>query len=168
MDTACPKCIIPKLPENGRRTLGRDHPECQVVRMMPHPPLHIWAHPRDWSLQPLYLSTLFYKLFVHNFTNLQTQDTGTIPMALTPHHLRGPPPLTPLCAPPLLPQLMTPAHTGSDVLGSGHQLWHWNPTTGHRRRNAPPLPWSPSNLMIVVSYLVPALLPLHSAQAPHV
>ena len=43
---------------------------------MPHPLLHIWAHPRDWSLQPLYLSTLFYNLFVHTykFTNLGTMQ----------------------------------------------------------------------------------------------
>ena len=26
---------------------------------MPHPPLHIWARPRDWSLQLLYLSTFY-------------------------------------------------------------------------------------------------------------
>ena len=31
-------------------------PECQVFCAMPHPPLCIWAHPHDQSLQPLYLS----------------------------------------------------------------------------------------------------------------
>ena len=99
--------------------------------MMPHPPPHIWAHPCDRSLQPLYLSTLFCNTFVHNLTNLQTQDTGAIPTALMLCHLRGPPPLTPLCAPPLLPPLATPAHAGSDISRSGNQLWCWNLTTGH-------------------------------------
>ena len=58
----CPKCVIMKLPENGCRTSGIVHPSCQVVHVTPHPPPHIWAHPRDWSLQLLYLSTLFYNL----------------------------------------------------------------------------------------------------------
>ena len=40
------------------------HPECQVFHMMPHPPLHIWTHPRDWSLQPLYLSTTITTSFI--------------------------------------------------------------------------------------------------------
>ena len=26
---------------------------------MPHPPLHIWTHPHNWSIQPLYLSTFY-------------------------------------------------------------------------------------------------------------
>ena len=34
------------------------HPECWVFCAMPHPPLHIWVHPHDWSLQLLYLSFL--------------------------------------------------------------------------------------------------------------
>ena len=127
-----PKHIITKLPENDRRTSGRDHPDCWVVHVMPHPPPHIWSHPRDWSQQLLYLSILFYNLFVHNFTNLQTWDTGAISVAIVPHHLRGPPPLTPLCAPPLPPPLVTLAHMGSDVSGSGHQLWHPNPTMSHQ------------------------------------
>ena len=40
------------------------HPECWVFHAMPHPPLHIWAHPRDWNLQPLYLSTFIQLLRV--------------------------------------------------------------------------------------------------------
>ena len=38
---------------------------------------------------------------------------------------------TPLRALLPLPPLVTPAHVGLDVLGSGHQLWHQNPTVGH-------------------------------------
>ena len=140
VDAACPKHVNMKLVENGRRTLGRDHPDPWVVCMMAHPPSHIWAHPHDRSLQPLYLSTLFYNPFVHNLTNLQTQDTSMTSMATMPHHLSGPPPLTPMHAPLPPPPLVTPAHTGSDVLGSGHQLWHQNLTTGHRSRVAPPPP----------------------------
>ena len=34
------------------------YPGCQVFHAMPHPPLGIWAHPCDWSLQPVYLSLL--------------------------------------------------------------------------------------------------------------
>ena len=138
MDVACPKHIIMKLPQNSRRTSGMDHPDFQVVCVMPHSPLHIWAHPHDRSLQPLYLSTLFHNLSVHNFTNLQTQDTGTISMAITPRDLRGPPPLTPMHAPLLPPPLVTLAHVGSDISGSGHQLWCQNLTSGHRRRVTPP------------------------------
>ena len=68
MDAAHPKHVITKLPENGLRTSGRDHPVC----VMPHPPPCICVCHRDRSLQPLYLSTLFNNLFVHTFTNLGT------------------------------------------------------------------------------------------------
>ena len=119
--------VIMKLPENGCRTLGRDHPDHRVVRVMPHPPLCIWAHPHDQSLQPLYLSTLFYNLFVHTITNLQMQGL----CSFMHRHLRGPPPPTPLRAPPPPPPLATPAQAGLDILGSSHHLWHRNPTTGH-------------------------------------
>ena len=161
MDAACLKHVIMEWPENSHRTLGRDHPDCWVVRVMPHPSPHIWVHPCDWSLQPLYLFTLFYNLY----TLLQIykcEDYATFVSC----HLRGPPPPTPLHAPLPPPPLVTLAHAGSDVLGSGHQLWCWNPTTGHRRQDVPPLPWSTSNLMIIVIYLFPALLPLHPARAP--
>ena len=120
--------MIMKWPENGCRTSGRDHLDCWVIHMMPHPPLHIWAHPHDWSLQPLYLSTLFYNLY----TLLQIYKCEDY-VAFASHHLRGPPPLTPLRAPLPPPPLLTPAHTGSDISGSGHQLWHQNPTVGHLR-----------------------------------
>ena len=73
-----PKRVIMKLPENGCRTLGREHLDCWVVHMMPYPPPHIWAHPHDWSLQLLYLSTLFYNLFVHTFTNLQIRGLRSL------------------------------------------------------------------------------------------
>ena len=56
-----------KLPENGHRTLERDYLDHRVVHAMPPPPPHIWTHPHDQILQPLYLSTLFYN-FLHNFT----------------------------------------------------------------------------------------------------
>ena len=132
---------------------------------MPQPPPHIWAHPRDWSLQPLYLSTLYY----NHCTLLQIYKSGDY-VAPMPHHLKVPPPLTPLHALPPPSPLATLAHTGSNVLGSGHQLWCQNPTTGHRRRDVPPLPWSTPNLTIVIAHLVRALLPLllpHPARAPN-
>ena len=34
------------------------HPEHWVFHTVPHPPLCIWVHPHNWSLQPLYLSTI--------------------------------------------------------------------------------------------------------------
>ena len=34
------------------------HPGHRVFHAMPHPPPRIWAHPCNWSLQPLYLSLL--------------------------------------------------------------------------------------------------------------
>ena len=128
-----PRRVIRKLPENSHRTLGMVHLDCRVVCMMQHPPLHIWAHPHNWSLQPLYLSTFFYNFF---FTILQTRGLCSH-LALPP--LRGPPPLTLSCGPPPLPPLVTPAHVGSDVLGSGHQSWHRNLTVGHHMP-ASPLP----------------------------
>ena len=72
------------------------------------------------------------------YTLLQIYKLGDY-VASVPYHLRGPPPQTPSRAPLLPPPLVTPANAGSDVLGSSHQLWHWNPTTGHRRHDAPHL-----------------------------
>ena len=43
---------------------------------MPHPPSHIWAHPHDWSLQPLYLSPFLFTILTRvfstksNYTNI--------------------------------------------------------------------------------------------------
>ena len=63
-----------KWPEYGCRTSGRDHPECRVVCMMPHPPPHIWVHPHNRSLQPLYFIYIILQS-VHTFTNLQNVRT---------------------------------------------------------------------------------------------
>ena len=128
---AHPRCIIRKLPENGRRTSGMVHPDCRVVHMMPHPSPHIWAHPHDQSLQLLYLSTFFF----YNFNTI-LQNQG-LRCHLTPPSLRGPPPLTLSCVPPPPPPLVTPAHVGSDVSGSGHQPWCQNLTTGHHMPVSP-------------------------------
>ena len=70
-------------------------------------------------------------------------------------------------APPPLPPLVTPAHAGSDVSGSGHQLWCWNPTMGHQRQVTPPPPLPSPNLMSA-TYLAPVHLPgpLRPARAP--
>ena len=35
------------------------HPEHRVFHTMPQPPPHIWAHPHNRSLHPLYLSTFY-------------------------------------------------------------------------------------------------------------
>ena len=129
-DAVRPKCMNMKLPKNGCKTQGRDHPDHWVVCLMPHPPLRIWAHPHDWSLQLLYLSTLYYNSCT--FTNIQiyrSKDRA----ALTPHQLRVPPPLTPAHAPQLWSPLATPAPAGSNALGSSHQLWRRNLTTGHKK-----------------------------------
>ena len=40
--------------------MATKHPECRVICTMPHPSPCIWVHPRNHSLQPLYLS-YFYK-----------------------------------------------------------------------------------------------------------
>ena len=135
MDVACPKHVNMKLPKNGHKALGGDHPNHRVVCMMPHPPPHIWACPCDRSLQLLYLSAVYY----NRCTLLQIYKCRAY-AALTPCHLRVPLPLTPLRALEPLSPSATHAHMGSNVLGSGHQLWHWNLTLGHRRRDVPPLP----------------------------
>ena len=119
------------------KTSGRDHPDRWLVRLMPHPPPHIWAHPRDRSLQPLYLSTLYYNHCT--FTNLQIYRSEDR-VALAPHQLRVPPPLTPAHAPQPQSPSATPAPAGSNALGSSHQLWCPSPTVGHRRRGIPPRP----------------------------
>ena len=46
------------------------HLECQVVHVMPHPPLYIWAGPRNWSLQPLYLSTFLLQFLTQAFQQI--------------------------------------------------------------------------------------------------
>ena len=128
MDAVRLKCVNMKWPEKSCRTSGRDHPDHRVVHMMPHPPPHIWACTHNQSLQLLYLSTLFYNLY----TLLQIYKCEDY-AAFASHHLRVSPPLTPLCAPLPPPPLMTLAHAGSDILGSGHQLWRQNLTMGHQR-----------------------------------
>ena len=126
-----------ELPKNGCQTQGRDHPDCRVVHPMPHPPLRIWACPHDWSLQPLYLH--YITMLCILFTNLQiyrSQDR----VALTPHQLKVPPPLTPMHAPKQQFLVATPAPAGSNIQGSGHQLWHWSPTAGHQKQEVLPHP----------------------------
>ena len=130
-----PNRVNMKLPKNSHKALGRDHPDHRVVHVMPHPPLHIWARPCDRSLQPLYLPTLYY----NHCTLLQIYTCGDC-VALLPHQLRVPPPLTPMHALRPPSPSVTPAPTGLNIPGSGHQLWHWNPTVGHQRRDIPPLP----------------------------
>ena len=44
---------------NDVNYVSRAYPEHQVFCAMPHPPPHIWVHPHDRSLQPLYLSTFY-------------------------------------------------------------------------------------------------------------
>ena len=96
---------------------------------MPHPPPCIWAHPHNWSLQPLYL---------HNVTMLHSGITLQIyrkegGVALPPHWLRGPPPLSPMRAPPQH-LVVIPASAGSNAQGSGYQLWRWSLTAGHQKQ----------------------------------
>ena len=136
-DMARLKCVNMKLPKNGCKSLGRDHPDCWMVHVMPHPPQHIWACPHNWSLQPLYLSTLYYNRCT--FTNLQIYTSEDC-VALVPCQLRVPPPPTPMHAlqPPF--PVVTPAPVGSNVLGSGHQLWRRSLTVGHQRQDVPPRP----------------------------
>ena len=38
------------------------HPECRMFHTTPHPPLCIWVHPHNWSLQPLYLSLILFTI----------------------------------------------------------------------------------------------------------
>ena len=58
---AASKVCLPKIAQNSRKKMSNVatvHPEHSVFHTMPHPPLRIWVCPRDWSLQPLYLSTI--------------------------------------------------------------------------------------------------------------
>ena len=122
------KRINTKLTKIGRKASGRDHPDCWVVLAIPHPPMCIWAHPHDWSLQPLYLSTLYYNCCI--FTDLQiyrSEDRA----ALVPRQLRVPPPPTPIHEPQPQSPSVTLAPAGSNVQGSGHQLWCRSLNMGH-------------------------------------
>ena len=60
---------------------NRVHRECWVYCMMPHPPLHIWVHPHDRSLQLLYLP-IFYitmaRLFYHKINREYIADASTL------------------------------------------------------------------------------------------
>ena len=96
--------------------LGRDLPE---VRLMPHPPPCIWAHLHDRSLQPLYLH---YVTMLHMGITLQIYRREG----------RGPPPLSPVHAPPWH-LVVTPAPAGSNAQGSSHQPWHQSLTVRHRK-----------------------------------
>ena len=46
---------------------------------MPHPPPHIWAHPRHRSLQLLYLHYFYNAALRNYFTNLHTRGWGSPP-----------------------------------------------------------------------------------------
>ena len=52
--------------------LSRDIPGCQDAHPTPHPPPHIWVHPRDRSLQPLYLHDFFLQCCKFIYTKLHT------------------------------------------------------------------------------------------------
>ena len=109
--------------------LGRDLPDHQEDCLMPHPPPHIWAHPHDWSLQLLYL---------HYFTMLHSEITLHIyrkegGVALPPHRLRGPSPLSPARVLQQLSLVVTLAPVGLNAQGSGRQLWCQSPTTGRQK-----------------------------------
>ena len=101
-----------------------------VVHLMPHPPLCIWAHPRDRSLQPLYLHYIaMLCLAITNLHIYRNEDR----VAILPCWLRGPPPLSPTYAPQQQSLVATPAPAGSNAQGSGHQLWHWSLTAVHQK-----------------------------------
>ena len=128
---ACPKCISMKLSKKAAKTLGRDHPDCWVVREMPHPPPHIWAHPPNWSLQLLYLHYITMLCLVIINLHIYRNEDG---VALAPHWLRVPPLLTPVHAPQQQSLMATSAPAGSNAQGSGHQQWHWSLTVGHQKQ----------------------------------
>ena len=120
-----------KLSKNGHKASGGDHPDHQVVCMMPQPP-RIFGH------IPV---TRAYNCFIYLHYITTAVHKCRAYAALTPRHLRVPPPPTPcmhidrhLPWRPQLTQGQTSlAHAGSNVLGSSHQLWHHNPTVGHQR-----------------------------------
>ena len=130
LDASHLKCVNMELPKNGRQTQGRDHLDHRVVCLMPHPPPHIWVHPRDRSLQPLYLH--YITMLCILFTNLQIYRSKD-GVALVPCQLKVPPPLTPMHAPQQQFLMATLAPAGSNVQGSGHQLWHQSLTVGHQK-----------------------------------
>ena len=92
---------------------------------MPHPPPCIWAHPHDQSLHLLYLH---YVTMPHSGITLQIyiKEGG---VALLPHRLRGPLPMSPVRAPPLH-LVVTSAPVGLNAQRSNHQLWCQSLTTG--------------------------------------
>ena len=64
----------------------RVHPACWVYHVTPHPPPHIWAHPRDHSLQPLYLPKFcitMARVFYHKINQEYIADASTLCL-LTP------------------------------------------------------------------------------------
>ena len=75
LEVVCPKCMNTELPKMPTKTQDRDHLDHWVVCLMPHPPPHIWAHPCNRSLQPLYLHYIT-TLCIYRYTNLQKQGRG--------------------------------------------------------------------------------------------
>ena len=109
-------------------TLSRDLPECWEICLMLHPPPHIWACPRDQSLQLLYLH---YDTMLHTEITLQIyRRVGGA--ALPPCRLRGPPPLSPTHALPWH-LVVTPAPAGLNARGSSHRPWCQSLTVGHQK-----------------------------------
>ena len=79
--TASEACLS-KIAQNGHKKMSNAamvHPECQVFHMMPHPPLHIWACPCNWSLQQLYLPTTITKSFI---TKAKSRVMSSLPYFL--------------------------------------------------------------------------------------
>ena len=110
--------------------MGRNHLDHRVICEMPHPPPCIWAHPYDQSLQPLYLHYITMLCLVITNLHIYRNEDG---VALLPHQLRVPPPLTPVHAPQQQSLMVTPAHVGSNAQGSNHQWWHQSQTVGHQK-----------------------------------
>ena len=61
-------------------------------------------------------------------------------VALPPHRLRVPPPLTPTHAPQQQSLVATLDPAGSNAQGSSHQQWRRSLTVGHQKREVLPHP----------------------------
>ena len=92
------------------------------AHLMPHLHPRIWACPRDWNLQPLYLH-YFLQCCTKEFTNLHTIKWGGPP---TPPAQRAAAPSL-VHAPPWHP-LAAPATVGSSIKWSSQSS-----TVGHQR-----------------------------------
>ena len=130
---------IPRSPWGTRRIQSTGTQNC--LKWLPNPrqgPPRLPDDPPDTTPSPAYLGmslrleptttlfTLYYNtaffFFFFFFTNLQMyrSEDG---VALMPHWLRVPPPLTPTHAPQQQSLMVTPAPAGSNAQGTSHQLW---------------------------------------------